>query len=397
MNKSTTGKMGRPAYTLNGWIIIRGLRSPGVLLGMLGVLSSFAAAQRRWVVDPRPIFKVGGTADTGAVLQFPVGASVLADGRVMVADAGASAVHLYSAKGTLLQSFGRNGSGPGEFRRIAWLGQCASDSIMVWDMSLRRLSVIDHGSGTVQSRPFPQTAVPPPTTTFTCGRDGRIAYHSLPQRFGAAGSETPALRGTAPVILFNPSDGSLAQIANVPTGEMAELGRSGGGRGAGPSPLGKVTTLAIVRDRLFVATADSASISVYLLNGSPAGVLKVPAVQRVATDRAFNASVDAIAPTLPASRRAALIDELRAVSRPRHLPPYATIHGDDAGVLWVDLTMPGDSDTRLLAFAAGDSTPTEVRVPRRLKVFEVGLNHIVGYFESSGGEPGIAVFRLRRP
>ncbi|MGH7463000.1 MAG: hypothetical protein ACREMA_18495, partial [Longimicrobiales bacterium] len=81
--------------------------------------------------DLVPIASLGGLAITG-------------DGGVVATQPQDHRVVFFSPDGELLASFGRSGSGPGEFRRIFTLG-LLGDSIWVWDAQLSRATLIGPG------------------------------------------------------------------------------------------------------------------------------------------------------------------------------------------------------------------------------------------------------------
>jgi len=63
--------------------------------------------------------------------------------RLAVADWGAQEIRLFEISGGYLESFGREGEGPGEYRSLQALGVLPSGELVGWDGSLRRITV--HG------------------------------------------------------------------------------------------------------------------------------------------------------------------------------------------------------------------------------------------------------------
>lgn len=62
---------------------------------------------------------------------------------VFVGDAGTSMLTQYSLDGRVLRRIGRNGSGPGEFRKLLWLFPYRRNSIVAVDYRTRRLTLFD--------------------------------------------------------------------------------------------------------------------------------------------------------------------------------------------------------------------------------------------------------------
>ena len=142
-----------------------------------------ASAQSVWRVDAVPILDVSSNSKSGAVLFSRVtGATRLADGTIVVADLDDNTLHFFSAGGAPLRNVGRAGSGPGEFRRVTWLGRCGGDSLHVWDMLQRRMSVFAPNGGYVRQYAIPADSTPGagPFMTLACSTRGVIAYQSQP-------------------------------------------------------------------------------------------------------------------------------------------------------------------------------------------------------------------------
>lgn len=160
---------------------------------------------------------------------FYMPSAVMADsrGRIYVLDGGEARVQVYGADGNYLRTIGQQGSGPGEFRGnqggfITVLATMAADRLIVYDMSLQRLSVWD-AAGTHQG----DHLLPEPRLgRLVAGRDdGGIVATTL-QRV-EDGSNTA-------VIALDPNGGvqrdylSLARTGTLDVGERRILDPSGG-------------------------------------------------------------------------------------------------------------------------------------------------------------------------
>jgi hypothetical protein len=64
-------------------------------------------------------------------------------GNIIALDSDDKQLILFDTTGRELQRVGRNGGGPGEFRFPRGIFVLSGDSIAVWDMGLRRMSVFD--------------------------------------------------------------------------------------------------------------------------------------------------------------------------------------------------------------------------------------------------------------
>jgi hypothetical protein len=110
-------------------------------------------ATPRWAVDSSARVTMASPDSTGFV--YVSAAYWVSGGRVVVADARQARLQLYDASGRHLRTIGREGDGPGEFRRImtvsAW-----GDTLGVWDLSARRFSLLMVDSGFRRLLPTPQ-------------------------------------------------------------------------------------------------------------------------------------------------------------------------------------------------------------------------------------------------
>jgi hypothetical protein len=89
-------------------------------------------------------------------------------------------------------------------------------------------------------------------------------------------------------------------------------------------------------------------------------------------------------------------ERLGAVPLPRSLPPYTAIFTDTEGTVWVVVSSPGDAETRLRAIGARGRVVGEVRIPRDLRVMEVGSDYVLGVYDDASSTQHLAVYRLRR-
>ena len=89
----------------------------------------------------KPLLEIGEFEGGGdQTLDFVTDVRPLPDGRLAVVDQGAYHVRVFDAQGALLRTIGRNGDGPGEFRRPGAL-MVRDDSLWVTDERDRTLSV----------------------------------------------------------------------------------------------------------------------------------------------------------------------------------------------------------------------------------------------------------------
>jgi hypothetical protein len=114
-------------------------RSGAALLVALAPLAASRHEQSKlpqWQLS-RPRLEIGRDAFE---LHRVCGATLLRDGRIVIADAGNLRLLVLSSSGRLVRQFGRAGPGPGEFDSIIEMA-VTRDTILTWDGGLRRVTV----------------------------------------------------------------------------------------------------------------------------------------------------------------------------------------------------------------------------------------------------------------
>lgn len=118
-----------------------------MLIFFLTSAPSFSAQvqERRWL--PEPVLAVTLVDEDGTVFGDPQGIVALPDGGFALADRGEGVVRAFRADGTPAWTFGRSGSGPGEFRFIQDIDVSAEGEVLVLDRALGRATIIDAATG----------------------------------------------------------------------------------------------------------------------------------------------------------------------------------------------------------------------------------------------------------
>lgn len=99
------------------------------------------------------LVSVGG--DTGFLFGSVTDAVILDDQRIAVLDGLARRVYLFEPDGELSDSLGREGDGPGEFRRPSRLGAAASSGVLVFDLLAQRVTHFPGGSSEREPSTWP--------------------------------------------------------------------------------------------------------------------------------------------------------------------------------------------------------------------------------------------------
>lgn len=311
------------------------------------------------VVSAEPVLKLGSdVADAEQQFHRVAGVVRLSDGRIVVADQSRQ-VRFFNPEGELLGISGGRGLGPGEFEWVGWLKPYRGDSLLVWDPTQARATVLD-----------------------AQGAFGRTARIGTDQRF-------------PPLVLLDDrfTNGSLLAIAGPPREEQLESGSwamlpilllSADGvieDAIGTFPLhmcgaGEANCAADYKehravwaaggDRLYYARPDQWEIVIIDMFGRELGRLDGPPVGvRLSRDISRTSSVSAYAEFIVASE----------------------------GPLWA---RSGGRGSAWYVFDISGRYAGHVDLPEDLEVHQIGRDFVLGVEKDEWGVEHVMLYELRR-
>jgi len=339
-------------------------------------------APRVWRADSIVTDIPGASAAGDLNFTIPAGATRLSDGTVVIGDLHGGAVRYFDEAGRQVASFGRFGEGPGEFGQVNWLGQCAADTVLVWDTQLSRLTVLDRRGWMVHQDRIPMGEHRMPPLLLACAPGGPLAALRLPSEpvSGTSDGRSPMYRGR---LDFLDDRGRVTQEAgDASVGETQVLGR--------------LTKMAVAPGVLYVGTAESAAVDVYDSTGLRVGSVGVGSVGREVTQPLWEHAVDERLWQLAQPVDRATRDWMLGLPRPKYLPPYSALAADPEGILWASLSFSGDTTTVLRGVRPAGSEVADILLPKYVSVLEVGVDYVLGIHADETGELHVVVFRLGR-
>lgn len=167
--------------------------SAGIMLVEYPRLPPIEESRIALAAEPDLVLGEGGAFEGPDYEFFQIGGvSQLHDGTLVVADNGSLALRFYGADGRFLRSVGRDGDGPGEFRRLNNLWLMAGDTAVVWDNRSRRLQHFRPDgafvrAASITTAPFAAEFLGLPPQPQAVLDDGRLAVF-LQSRSPGAGS-----------------------------------------------------------------------------------------------------------------------------------------------------------------------------------------------------------------
>jgi hypothetical protein len=356
-----------------------------------------------WSLPPAPGISIGvADGDERYMFTTIIGARLLRNGGVVVADR-LPALTIYDSTGAFVHRFGRSGSGPGEFQFLfnppfVYRG----DSIAVWDLGQRRVSVFDAAGTFVRAVPIhvPRQFWPPGTIPDQSCCSVR---HALAD--GSFILEYPGLIPTEP----GPDRYSTVTLARVrPDGSTADT------IGAFTSRLYHSDPTAPRGTRGFRVTPrfahDVGGDTVFAGNGAGAWVLRIvpgSAPDTITLEQRepvplTEATRDAYAAAYRAeyARRPEIfegpIDEFIEGKYPPHLPAYTGILYDGAGGLWLrQWQLPFvDDSVRFDVYSTRGRAVARFALPVASRIADVRGNRIALVETDSLGVEHVRVYDL---
>ena len=97
-----------------------------------------------WRIGSEPAVSIGEVFGAEAYLLHQANdATILPDGRIVVANTGTNELRVFGADGVHLATWGRDGEGPGEFTNLAGVASWPGDSVVAWNRWTWVISVFD--------------------------------------------------------------------------------------------------------------------------------------------------------------------------------------------------------------------------------------------------------------
>ena len=356
--------------------------------------STWSAGQG-WVVSGDPSLRIGVAAGHPEYEFHDVrDVRRLGDGRIVVANAGSRELRFYDTDGQFIRSVGREGSAPGEFRRIAGIYSIRGDSILVYDDGLRRMSVLDAGGGFVRSFHFEPVAYELvwPEGYLTDG--SLLAGSSVPM---SSRTTTGIERGHVQLLRFDLDGQSIDSLGSFPGAEryveiMGDLRTTIGG------PFRRISRFVAREGGFWVGTGDSFELVGYSLDGRKDRIIRLDRQNRAVTpadvERYLEIRLDGLDPqAAPSIRRA-----IRESPFPETMPSYSQILVDEEDHVWVsEYVPPGEVGTTMwFIFAPGGEFLGVLELPGGLGVHQIGSDFVLGVHRDELGLEEVHLYQLDR-
>lgn len=323
-----------------------------------------------------------GETDTyflGSVQDF----DVTTDGHIVVADREANNLKVLRSDGSLLDTLGRQGQGPGEFQDPTIVDVARGDSVYVFDNQLNRLVVFSPPPAAELAR----------SVVITSDIGHLSGIRVLGDRF--VGEFTPGYTRKEGLYRPTPNTWHALEGTSVSDDPLVRVQRrkvatSFGDEGAAIAylPFGRVTRVTPGPDgRLYHGINDSLRIRATSLDGTTETIAHIPADPVPITE----AERDSALADIPSAIRDPLVSNF-----PGAKPAFTDLVVADTGRLWVRRPPEGpDAETTSWWVLSPDQkTIHEVRLDAEMDLEVIQNGHVYGTTTTEAGAPAVVRYQI---
>jgi hypothetical protein len=351
-----------------------------------------------WKLSARPTLVIGGVDQRtrflriGAVTRLP-------DGRIAVPNGGTNEIRIFDRRGAYLNTVGRSGAGPGEFRSLSLLG-VSGDTLLVFDATGARITLY-LADGTLAGT-IPVTARSPERLGVVGRlRNGRWAVRTTSTP-GISGPQR-IFRDTARIGTIDPDgSGEVAWLGEFPGATLFVYNPSGApiGTAVGLVPLAPAAVGVVAGDEILIGDTGGNVIGAF--SDRQATVLRL-----------ITLPLDSIPLTdarIASSRSAAIRRNPSAAARPyltalhsratmgTRLPGFTRILPAPDASVWVERGGADSPDpvTWMIVDSSGKPVAT-LQSPAGFRITEVGPSYVLGVHTGPDGVETVRMYQLITP
>ncbi len=316
--------------------------------------------EEAWRIAPAPVLDLTRTG-TGPAHEFyrVTDATRFHDGRIVVANSGTSELRMFSAEGLPLTTVGRDGEGPGEYKRIMSVHRTEGDSLIVHSWPTR-VSVLDPDLGFVRSFALQSyvRGVHPLEHGFL------LATLIFPSLLEYEGVER-VIRARAPLVRLTMAGQVIDTVATAAGVEelMTE-------RGSSRILFGRDLSVGVGAGSIVTGDAERMEFTVLSPDGVPTLIARVPEYPLALSRDELEAEKAGLLGPNPSARG---LDAVSKMPIPDTKPAYTALVVDAEGYFWAGA---------FHGFAARGQQP------RSWEIFDRRLRRLVGSRARSGAGVG---------
>ncbi len=349
-----------------------------------------------WTVAAKPELRIGTEGDPPYEFNQVIGVARLADGSIVVANRGTREVRVYGSDGRFQRTFGGKGAGPGEYEQPQWLGHRA-DTAFIYDLPLDRLTALDTRSGgVVESRVYQAGAARSVIARLSSG--ALLAESSPPIVLTRPDG---ARRDSSTIVVLAPdASGGVVTIGTFPglSTYAVNPANSGRARSVGVNAFAPQLHVLPIGTRIVVGDAAVPLLLIFDESGRKTGEIRLP----IPMTRYDNAAMDRLKSALLATAtserdRTAIEQRFNPRYRPRERPYFQGLLAGPCGEVWVERFREDPSaSSEFIVVGENRQVAANVRGPAGVRVFEAGLDYLLGVSRDRDGVERVVLYRYGR-
>ncbi len=351
-----------------------------------------------WHLSEEPALEIGVLEGDPAYQLFRVADAVrLADGRIVVANAGTYELRFYSAKGDFISSTGREGGGPGEFGGILWLVPLEGDSLMTYDWRNRRVSFFDSKGAFARSFNFQVLAqaggFPSHIAPFS---DGSLLVSTRSSILGPSGQVEGGLRRDSTFFYRFDAQGTVTDtIGKFPGSDVYVKSQDQMILG-GVLAFGRAPQVAARQMGFYFGSNDSYEIGYYNAEGVLERLIRTDRTRAPLAPEDIDRFIEERLENAEDDNDRMFVERLfRDMPYPDLLPAYSDFLVDAKGNLWAEeYQRPGEEQPRWTVFAPEGQLLGVVETPHRFNVYQVGPDFVLGRWTDDLDVERVQLYKL---
>lgn len=381
-----SGSNAAPAFSLTD--------SAGVALAVTSYSESLP--EIAWTIDAVPEVVYGESGADEVQFVWIRAARRLPDGRVVALDPRLQTLFVFSPEGDLLAQAGREGDGPGEFKRPGGAVSLGGDTILVYDASHMRFSLFDTDGNFLDDHRLekPEGGEEVPRLTLyglvdAVGDTLTLRGEGFSFRSNSSGDyvwENPTLRYT--------SDGTLVGEVAEPT-RMWFYDTSDGPR---TRLFGGAQDVMAVNGLVYIGDRERYEVRIY---DPPRGLVRVDRLERPrrrVTDETVQRYRDRLAENIEdpdrLKQRLEFVDKSPVADS---LPWIQNVTADALGNVWVtEYAVPGQESPAVGVFSAEGEWLGTVQLPPNFHPLDIGQDYVLGVLRDELDVQHLVSLRLER-
>jgi hypothetical protein len=327
-------------------------------------------------IPAQPSLQLGVVeGDPAQEFEFVASATRLADGTVVIADAGASQLRAFGPDCGLSWTTGREGEGPGEYRNIGWV-RTHGDSLAIYDRSLGRLTVLSLDGGlirTVNLRPAPGGLRPQVLAVLPDGSMIVRAQQTLTPNI------SPGVHQPVGFVALYSASGELTDsLASLGSREWA-LTMVDDRRLLAPHVFGREGLAAASPEAIHIADSGRFEVRSFAVDGTLRRMLRVTQAVAPVTQADIDAYREYSLGRQPdVSRHARIRREIDAKPFPETHPQVRRLHADRAGRLWLEgYRRAWETQSKFNVFNADGTFAGRARLSDGERLLEAGPGYVL--------------------